>query len=421
MKEAPKVKQSRNMMLVLTVDWLKANGWPTNVKDLVAAAVSRYPKAKVAGILHDEDVYTAADEPAHKAGEAKPPHIHIAMALTSAKTPDMVARKFGVEPQFVERFDGKQAKQNMFSYLTHRTNEAVELGKFQYAFSQVDATFDYAAYMQAVAADAAAAQLEKPLVMQQVLDGSLRLIDFIRKDEDGGDTLTAFYINNKSFVESCIGVRYARLMASHGSEMHTQVIYIQGCAGSGKTSYAKRYALKKYRDYYFASSKNDPLQDYKGEEVIIFDDARPDMFGADDWLRLLDPYTNESSMPSRFFNKYLAVKCIILTSIHAWEDFFRLCPKKGSGAEPVDQFLRRFSLVFTFPAPAKRDAGTTLTTFSVGAVAPTEKYEYQYVDGKGKQASMELGYRLDVKLRDKEFVIAEERVADTFDASDFDV
>lgn len=421
MTKGAKTSQFYNFMLALQKDWLLKNNWSVIPKELVEQVKHYYPKADVAVICHDADCYTKEDEPDHVAGDIKPEHIHIAFHLPAAKTIGMVARKFGVAENFVQVFNGRNGKANMFGYLCHLTDGARQLGKHIYPLKNVESSFDYPAYVAGVEADVTAKAIEKPMVLQQVLDGRLRLIDFILPDKNGSDALTAFYVQNKSFVETAISTRYSRLMATHGQGMKLRIIYIEGCAGSGKTSYAKAWAMKQYRDYYFASSKNDPLQDYKGEEVIIFDDARPDMFGADDWLRLLDPYTNESSVKSRFVNKYLAVKCIILTSIHPWRDFFRLCPRKGGGSEPVDQFLRRFDFVFEFPKPAMTDAGTTITRFAVSQVVPCEKYEHQFVDGKGKAGKMELGYTLHQVDADREFVIAQREVEPEIDLSLFDV
>ena len=105
--------------------------------------------------------------------------------------------------------------------------------------------------------------------------------------------------------------------------------------------------MKNYRDYCISSSQNDVAQDYLGQDAMIFDDARPGDFNASEWLKLLDPYNNESTVNSRYYNKYLAVKCIILTSVTPFEDFFVYAPKKESGdwSEPVGQFMRRFDFV----------------------------------------------------------------------------
>ena len=56
--------------------------------------------------------------------------------------------------------------------------------------------------------------------------------------------------------------------------MLTWGIYIQVLHGKTIAKYAER----KYGDYFISGSSNDTTQDYMGEPVVIFDDARPSDF-----------------------------------------------------------------------------------------------------------------------------------------------
>jgi len=137
------------------------------------------------------------------------------------------------------------------------------------------------------------------------------------------------------------------LQMSMREAINLEIIYIQGDAGSGKTTLAKEYALRKYGDYFMTGSSNDSVQDYMGEPVAIFDDARPSDFSASDWLKLLDPYNNKATVTSRYYNKYLAVKCIIITTTTPFYEFFIYAKNKAGVDEPVAQFMRRFSAVIS--------------------------------------------------------------------------
>ena len=64
-----------------------------------------------------------------------------------------------------------------------------------------------------------------------------------------------------------------------------------------------------------------------------------------DWLKLLDPYNNKSTVTSRYYNKYLAVDAIILTTTTDFKEFFLYAKDKGGVDEPLDQFIRRFTMV----------------------------------------------------------------------------
>ena len=58
-----------------------------------------------------------------------------------------------------------------------------------------------------------------------------------------------------------------------------RVIFIYGTTGSGKTTYAKMLASKMGNgSFYVSSSANDSMQDYAGQETVIFDDLRDTAF-----------------------------------------------------------------------------------------------------------------------------------------------
>lgn len=297
-------------------------------------------------INHNKDYYLPEHEqadPQHKAGTPRAEHIHISLYFPNAKSLQSVAKIMGDKENTITRFAGQNAKQNLFSYLVHKTEGSKMDGKHEYGYSEVVSNFDYKSYVEGVKVAINSAKIDKDTVMQQVLSGKLRMIDFMNDDN-----LMAFYLKNKSYVTNLIDAYYKRQMNRlKDKDDAVEVIYVQGLEGSGKSTWARKYATKKYRDYAVSSSHNDAVQDYLGQDVMIFDDARPGDFNASDWLKLLDPYNNNCSVCSRYYNKYLNVKCIIITTTTPFEEFFVYAPKKESVtlAEPVGQFMRRFDYV----------------------------------------------------------------------------
>lgn len=341
-------KRTRTFMYVCNLDQL-----PSTLKTDSDAVLARFlsehlPDGSMwAWIVHDKDVFSEEDE--NRAGEPKAAHLHIAIYLPNAKTPTAVAKMLGEDrPQNVQKFTGKNARQNCFSYLVHRTETSKADGKHVYPYSEIHSNFNYEAFVEGAKNSIEASKYERSEVMQMIMKGELRFIDFVMSEP-----WTSFYLENKTFVSAAIDTLYKRRMNEANREK-VLVLYIYGPAGSGKTTYAKHYALKNYRDYCVSSSGNDAVQDYLGQDVMIFDDARPSDFSPSDWLKLLDPYNNQASINSRYYNKYLAVKCIILTSVVKFENFFVESLKNFYGdnnemitAEPIDQFMRRFSYVLT--------------------------------------------------------------------------
>jgi len=71
-----------------------------------------------------------------------------------------------------------------------------------------------------------------------------------------------------------------------------------------------------------SSSSNDPLQDYKGEDVLVLDDLRDDSFSFADLLKILDNHTKSTSK-SRYHNKNFIGDTIIITSTSPLEYWYQ--------------------------------------------------------------------------------------------------
>lgn len=340
-------------------------------------------------IVHDKDYYTLEDEkkdPKRLAGSPKEPHVHIAIYLPNAKTISALASDLNVKPNYITKFSGRNGKQNLFSYLVHKTEGSKLDGKYEYGYEEVETNFEYKHYVEGVASSMKTASMERATIQQMILNGKLRFIDFVMNPEYQG-----FYLNNKTFVTNCIDMRYKQLMNLRGIDKKAspiEIIYIQGLEGSGKTHYAKAYANNYYRDYCVSSSQNDVTQDYLGQDVMIFDDARPSDFSASEWLKILDPYNNQSTVSSRYYNKFLAVKCIMLTTTTPFEDFFVYAKGKGAVDEPVGQFMRRFTYVVK--CERLEELGLLYTTGDVYSVEARTKPYCGFVGGT------EVNYRFEL-------------------------
>lgn len=372
--------------------------------------------AQWAYVVHDKDYYLPeheAQNPEHKAGTPREPHIHISVYLPNAKTITAMAACIGDKPQYVQKFTGDNGKQNLFSYLIHATEGSKLDGKYEYPFSEVQSNFDFDNYVKGISTAIKGANIDRDTVRMQVLAGDLRMIDFVMRDD-----LMAFYLQNKTYVGNLIDAMYKRQMNEAKKDGDkVKVIYMQGAEGSGKSTFARRYALKHYRDYAISSSHNDAVQDYLGQDVMIFDDARPGDFSASDWLKLLDPYNNNCSVCSRYYNKYLNVKCIIVTTTAAFEEFFVYAPRKESDslAEPVGQFMRRFDFVVKCVATDTADIRGTHA--EIYEIEPCREYS------KRVGNSM-VGYRWRLKEKPSgvtDMVIAAKHEKSKLVAGEFDV
>lgn len=358
-------------------------------KDTLVAHLDQHVSGEWAFITHDKDFVEdehglPSDVPAHS-------HVHIAFYFSTPRYATAVAKMMGEtgaelkSAQNVELFNTKNGKASMFSYLIHATTKAVEQKKHQYSVNEVTANFDFAKFVGRVTTIVKAKTLNREEIQTMILEGTVIKRDFFIDGPLGtASEMALFYTNNKSIIEKTIEARYATMMTQVNTQeggIEMEVIYIQGDAGSGKTSIAKEYANRKYGCYFLSGSSNDAVQDYMGEPVAIFDDARPTDFSSQDWLKLLDPYSNGSSVRSRYYNKYLAVKCIILTTTTPFEEFWLHTKKDGTAREPIDQFLRRFNIVIKAEGNVRMD-GTREISGAVHQVEESARYQ-MHLPGAG--------------------------------------
>ena len=120
------------------------------------------------------------------------------------------------------------------------------------------------------------------------------------------------------------------------------VIFMSGPTGVGKTTFAKNYCEKAGLSYCVSSSSNDPMQDYKGQDVLILDDLRDDSFKFSDMLKLLDNHT-KSTVSSRYHNKGFIGSLIIITSAKPLNDWYFDVLK-----EDKEQLYRRIKYQYQF-------------------------------------------------------------------------
>lgn len=127
-------------------------------------------------------------------------------------------------------------------------------------------------------------------------------------------------------------------------------LYFSGSTGLGKTTFAKQYCELRGLSKCISSASNDPLQDYKGEDVLILDDFRGDLQRGDthrpfefvDLLKLLDPHTR-STGKSRYHNKAFVGDLIIITSTRPLYDLYY-----NLDIEDKQQLYRRIQQQYQF-------------------------------------------------------------------------
>ena len=122
-------------------------------------------------------------------------------------------------------------------------------------------------------------------------------------------------------------------------------ICMVGLPASGKSTYAQMMCEDKGYSVFVSSGSNDVLDGYAGQDCIILDDLRPSCMGLSDLLKMLDNNT-ASTVKSRYKNKVLECKLIIVTSVLKIDEFFNGVFKEQK--EPIVQLKRRCKLHLRF-------------------------------------------------------------------------
>lgn len=289
---------------------------------------------KYAYIIHDKDTFTEEESEGKSpemVGTLKPPHCHLGLKF-KVKQPqhiDNVAKWFGVAANFVEKF--KAGWNKFLLYLTHLN--APE--KFQYDPTEVIANFDYK-----VAIEVANAESYLTSVLERILSGEIREYNKTLQI----DKMTLVYQAKK--INEAFKVRSEYLQATQQNRS-TEVIFITGKSGAGKTTLAKKIAAEKHLDYFISSGSNDILDGYGQQPCLIIDDVRPSCLGLSDLLKLLDNHT-ASSVKSRYKNKYLNCELVILTSVLDLDVFYSHVFENEN--EPITQLKRRCGTYITMDA-----------------------------------------------------------------------
>ncbi len=118
-----------------------------------------------------------------------------------------------------------------------------------------------------------------------------------------------------------------------------EVVYIYGSTGTGKT----RYVMDKYgyKNVCKITNYNNPFDNYKNQDVILFDEFR-DSIPISDMLQYLDCYP--CSLPARYADKVACFTKVYITSNIPIEKQFEYIQK--TEPETFNAFLRRISHVY---------------------------------------------------------------------------
>lgn len=311
-----------------------------------------------AWIAHDHDLYDSEEDKAkHPEDATKPLHYHIAIDLGSTtKDTSDIARWFDVPENFVQAPKDEHGRIGKGRYLLKHLLEYLPHDKFpqrgKYDDSDVHANFDWRGYIAAHST-----KKEKEIVaawISSIMSGQATLKD-CREDD------SVLYVTHlRKFRDA-----QSEYIASLPMPTMRMNFLVTGESAMGKTTLAMALARSlcpecKSDDacYHFVGSKDVPFDDYAGQPVIIWDDARPlslmDMLGGrDNLFRVFDPYPTRSMQNIKYGKVSIINKYNIFTTVLSYSEFLdglagQYKTKSGEliRSESRVQSYRRFPILF---------------------------------------------------------------------------
>lgn len=294
----------------------------------------RSPPVRYALILHDKDI-----------GEED--HVQVMLCFKNARYVTAVAKALGDNPQQIKVWDDRA--DNGFAYLIHDTRNRKDA--HHYDPEEVRANFDYKALIKKIRVEVEQKESASNNI-RDMLD--MLLLGIMTKEQVLSKLSGSQYAKWHKQIED-VHAQFLKNSAEEwrknfiSSGKQVVAIWVYGKYGTGKTDFARQIA-EKHGEYFKSGSSRDIFQFYQGQNVIILDELRPNSIQYDDLLKILDPfsvYSGVPTAPSRYHDKALAADTYIITTPYDPLTFYN-SSVMGSEVQKIDkvgQLLRRLTLI----------------------------------------------------------------------------
>lgn len=342
---------------------------------------------------HFKDEPGAADITDPSTGK-KYPHLHFVLHMAPAESDDDPHAKgcsfveweryIGINRNLIKKLKKggvvEQNKDNAISYLTHiKYPEKTQYGpEIVYTARGHDYTevysqrySDWMAGRAVISQKAATSKERKALTFDKINHGQLPYRELISTDE--GRLLYSRYSKDINVLYATVAeAERQKKMESYTNHPFVRTnIYFTGDAGHGKTWTAGQLA-RRIVEYVRAATGEewsifDPadgpnlLDDYAGQEIIIFDDLKTSDMSWEKVKRFFDPYRTVSSFGARYKNgEFCSRVNIIANTKNVYEYFY--FNKHRDYDEHIDQGLRRIDFCAETYSLDAESASDTLDT-----------------------------------------------------------
>lgn len=260
-------------------------------------------------------------------------HQHLGGWLTSDNTPETVSKWFNndfgfvLKPNNIEKIKGQWSTYCLYIGLHYNQDdkEPITLDTTHFYASDGTQLKDLVQFAQD--------HIRVDVILDQIANGQIKEYEIVRK------LGATWYRKNFKNVDTALKVYQKSVLKGENFSMKT-IMWVYGATGTGKTTLAT-HSLNEHKDFFLASDSN-PLDDYKGEPVLILDDISDNTLTSKALLKLLDPnYTCPAG--ARYYNKMVVSDTIIVCSTISPKQWWinqRQVYKNNGGYE---QLLRRLN------------------------------------------------------------------------------
>lgn len=297
----------------ITQDW--SYGWtPDNVQKFLDgwSVVAKY-----AYIGHDKDYKSDCKTPRN-------PHTHLFIKFNNPMPSAAIiarAKAVGLPDDCIteNRLQKIGKWKAALNYMTHR-DEHLNY-KHVYSVLEVHSNFDWEAECEKYHSekDLKPTNIREKEIVEGIFNGTI-------KEYNLKDHMTPYEMVK---YDSAISKSLKHVaLENMKEERDMQVIFISGPSRVGKDTFAVEWCKKNKLDYYRTNNNPEsPFDNYRGEPVIIWSDARDDIYKPHNLHQLLDNHYS-SMQKSRYHDRYIAAQYMLITSIKPLEKWYTEFYKK---------------------------------------------------------------------------------------------
>lgn len=262
------------------------------------------------------------------AHDADPDNLHYHIVIEFSKTSQAKFSQIKARFPYGQIDNCRYGVKNCVQYLVHMNDPE----KTQYSWDSVITNSPERLVIYKVPGKTTS-DMKAQIVINKILSGEIReyQIDQIEPE---------IYIKHNRRIKAAFEYRQQTIVSNPSRDI--LVIVLQGPPRVGKSTFCKVWAEKHNKSICLSSGSRDPWQDYKGQDVFVYDDFSYDSISILDLLKALDPHNN-TAVSARYKNKlFLGDTIFICTNVPITNWYI------GESLVLRDALYRRFARVLCF-------------------------------------------------------------------------